>query len=211
MTLANEIAETFRGFKTFTFRDIRIALTENHRKISDKTIQVTISRMVKKGRIYPVMKGVFSLKRDDGLVGFAFSPFYYGGMAALMVREMIDDQVKMEVMTTRTVKRSFVDIYGGSSRAVLHHLPKKYYFGFGDVKYGSITVPVSDAEKTLIDLFYYRIGLPIQDYSELLRAIRRKRLMKYLKPYNRRIRNIVTNFVRKYKGHADAGELRSPY
>ena len=211
MTLANEIMQAFRGFRSFTFGDVRTVLRERHRHITDKTIQVTISRMTKTGKMFAILKGSYSLQRHDELAGFAFAPFYYGGLAALMILDLTDDQVKMEIMTTRLVKKSFVSIYDGNSSVVLHHIPKKYYFGFKDVKYGDITVPVSDSEKTLIDLFYYKAKISIQDYADLLKAVNRKKLAGYLKAYDKRTAKRVLGFVKKYKNLADSGKLESPY
>ena len=209
--MADEIGIIFRDFKTFTFNDAKMALRDRHRNISDKTIQVTLSRMAAGKRICSLTKGVYSLEKRDEIVGFAFTPFYYGGLAALMIRDMIDDQVKMEIMTTHRVKVSLMAVFGGSSTVVLHHIPRKYYFGFEDLKYGDIVVPVSDPEKTLIDLFYYRVRLAIQDYSELLRAVNTKKLVRYLKVYNKRTARIVMEFIKEYKEPADSGKLENPY
>ncbi|MEM3984674.1 MAG: hypothetical protein QXJ35_01740 [Candidatus Micrarchaeaceae archaeon] len=209
--MADEIGTIFRDFKTFTFNDAKMALRDRHRNISDKTIQVTLSRMATRKRIYSLTKGVYSLEKRDEIVGFASTPFYYGGLAALMIRDMIDDQVKMEIMTTHRVRVSLIAVFGGSSTVVLHHIPRKYYFGFEDLKYGDIVVPVSDPEKTLIDLFYYRVRLAIQDYSELLRAVNTKKLVRYLKVYNKRTARIVMEFIKEYKEPADSGKLENPY
>jgi len=210
MTLANEISDAFKNFKTFTFNDVRMALT-GKKKISDKTIQVTLSRMVKSKKLYKVTKGVFSLEKRDDIVGFAFSPFYYGGVAALMIRDLSDDQVKMEIMTTRRVKRSLVEIYGGDSVVVVHHVPKKYYFGFEDLKYGNLTIPVSNPEKTLIDIFYYKKRLSMQDYAEVLKHIRISILIKYLKVYDKRTAKVVMDFIKRYRRQAKSGKLDNPY
>jgi predicted transcriptional regulator of viral defense system len=211
MKLGDKITDAFKGFKTFTLNDARILLSEKKKGISDRTIRVTLSRMAKKHRIYKVTKGVFSLQKRDEFAGFAFTPFYYGGLAALMIGDLIDDQVKMEVMTTRPVKRSLLEIYGGSSRIVLHHIPKKYYFGFEDVRYGDIIVPISDPEKTLIDLFYYKSRMSIQDYAELLKAVKLRKLRDYLKVYDNHTKTTVLNFVKKYKRLAEGGKLDNPY
>lgn len=211
MTIANDIINTFKTYKTFTSGDVRILMKSRHKKVSDKLLQVSLSRMVKEGVIYTVIKGVFSTQMRDDITGFAFSPFYYGGLAALMMRDLIDDQVKIEVMTTRTVKRSYQAIYGGKSKIILHHIPTKYYFGFSDLKYGDITVPVSDPEKTLIDIFYYQIALSVRDYAEVLKRLNAGVLNKYLKHYDRHTRTAVIAFVKKYKPIADSGELENPY
>ncbi len=211
MKLGSEIIGAFKDFKTFTLNDARILLSERHRNISDATIRVTLSRMVKNGAVYKVTKGVFSLQERDELTGFAFTPFYYGGLSALMISDLIDDQVKMEIMTARRVKKSVIQVYGGRIRAILHHIPKKYYFGFVDKKYGSITVPVSDPEKTLIDLFYYKERMSLQDYAELLKSIRPGKLRDYLKVYDNHTRTTVLNFVKKYRKQALSGDLDNPY
>lgn len=209
--MANEIVDAFKGFRTFTFSDIRMAMSDRHKGVSDKTIQVTVSRMAKSGRIYAVTKGVFSLQKRDELAGFAFTPFYYGGLAALMIRDLIDDQVKMEVMTTRAVRRSFVRIYGGASSIMLHHIPKRYYFGFEDMKYGDLAVPVSTPEKTLIDLFYYKRRLSLQDYAGVLRGISVNALRKSLERYDNRMKTTVMRFVKAHKPLADSGRLENRY
>lgn len=211
MKLGDEIVKAFSTFKTFSFDDLRILLSEKHSGISDKIIQVTVSRMIKKGRLHKVIKGVYSLEPRSDFAGFAFSPFYYGGLAALMIMELIDDQVKMDIMTTRRVKKSMIEIYGGRDRIFLHHIPSKYYFGFKNIRYGDIIVPVSDPEKTIIDLFYYKDRMSIQDYAEVLKKIKSRKLREYLKVYDNHTRKTVMNFVRKYKKLADAGELDNPY
>jgi hypothetical protein len=209
--LTNEIGVIFKDFKTFTFNDVRIALRDRHNNISDKTIQVTLSRMAKSKGIYPVIKGVFSLERKDEIVGFAFAPFYYGGLAALMIRDLVDNQVKMEIMTTRRVKKSFITVYNGDSKVILHHIPKKYYFGFEDLKYGNIVVPVSNPEKTLIDMFYYKEKLSPHDYEGIVKGIRKEILEEYLTYYDNHTKATVMRFFLKYSKLAKAGKLKNLY
>jgi predicted transcriptional regulator of viral defense system len=211
MQLAERIEERFRSFNTFTSRDVRMLFSGDKKHVSDKTLQVTLSRMKSEGRIYTITKGVFSLKINDELVGFAFSPFYYGGLSAMMMRELTDKQVRLEIMTTKNVKNSILPVYDGKSNVFLHHIPKRYYFGFEDLRYGDMTVPVSNPEKTLIDLFYYKTKIGILDYGGLLKAINKSKLNGYLEAYDNHTRTAVLNFVKKYKAMANSGELDRPY
>ena len=55
----------------------------------------------------------------------------------------------------------------------VHHIPARYFLGFDIISYGELKIPVSDPEKTPIDLFYYKVRFPIQYYdsfSELLKG-----------------------------------------
>ena len=176
-----ELSKRFGDWPVFTIDDAFLFLG-GKRKVSKKTVQVTLSRMVKDGRLYHVSKGKFSFTKTAETAGFAYSPFYYGGLSALMIRDLIDDQVKMEVMTTKTVRHRRAVAFG-DIELVVHHLPKAYYFGFNEIRYLNHTVPVSDPEKTFIDLLYFRVTPSSYDYYALVNAIDKKKLASYLKRY----------------------------
>ena len=209
MTIPNELLSQFKGWRTFTLADAVRFLKVRH-KISRATTQVTLSRMVKSGRIYRVMKGVYSTSNSVESAGFAFSPFYYGGLSALMIRDLIDDQVKMEVMTTKKVRRSNFKVFGNAG-LILHNIPDRCYFGFNEVHYANGVVPVSDPEKTLIDMLYFKIRLSAQDYNPLVGAIDKAKLASYLKKYNVRFAQRVMRFFNSMGRKARAGVLESGY
>ena len=125
-----------------------------------------------------------------------------------MIRDLVDDQVVMEVMTTRIVRRSRIKAFN-DIELVLHHIPERLYFGFDQVHYAGSIVPVSDPEKTIIDLLYYRIGISRQDYLGLIKAIDRKRLVNYLKEYDSRFSSRVIRFFDQMRKTAISGELEN--
>lgn len=209
MSIPNELSSYFKSWPTFRIEDAFLFLRKRHR-LSKKTLQVTLSRMAKSARLYRVSKGVFSFTKSAEVAGFAYAPFYYGGLSALMIRDLIDDQVRMEVMTTRAVRRNSSTAFG-EIEILLHHLSREHYFGFDEVVYGNYAVPVSNPEKTLIDLFHYKIRLPLQEYGRLLRAVDAKKLDRYLRAYGSRTSTAVLSFFKRYKPLADAGRLSSPY
>jgi predicted transcriptional regulator of viral defense system len=211
MKITDELLRRFKSWPTFTALDAYRHIKKVSRSATRTSVQVTLFRLVRDGRLYRVAKGVFSLRDNAEYTGFAFSPFYYGGLSALMIRDLIDDQVKLEIMTTKTVRKSHMALFDGSVEVILHHVSSARYFGFDMIAYGGIEVPVSNPEKTLIDLFYYGIRLPIQDYSELLRVVSREKVRGYLKVYDKHTATVVLNFIKKYKGPADSGRLRNPY
>lgn len=210
MTTVKEIASHFANYPVFTYRDVKLYIANSRRSV--KNIPRLLSYMKSTGLISSIRKGVYTFNNDIMVAGFAYSPFYYGLLSALTIRELWTQNSKPEIMTIRKVRNSKSYAFGEKNDIIfLHHVPVKYFFGFDTVNYGKLKVPVSNPEKTLIDLFYYKIKLPIQNYSGLLRVINKKKLDEYLKMYNKRTAKAVLSFVKSYKAYADSGKLESPY
>lgn len=204
--LTKEIRDSFSRYPVFTMRDVEIALPGR----SKASLRQALSHMVSSGRLYRVRSGRYSFTRDSVVSGFAFRPFYYGLLSALTYRDLWDQLSRPEIITTGTVKSTRATVFGEMVVGV-HHIPKKYMFGFTNVQYGGLSIPVSDPEKTLIDLFYYRKRLAIQEYGGLLKAVDADRVREYLKAYDGHTRTAVNNFLSRYKPIADSGGLESPY
>lgn len=210
MTIVRDITEHFSDYPVFTSRDLKLYFKA--RKLKMSNLSRLISYMKSNGKLYAVKSGAYTFKKDIMVAGFAYNPFYYGLLSALTIRELWTQNSKPDILTVRKIRTSTANIFSDKKEVVfVHHIPTKYFFGFDTFKYGALKIPVSDPEKTLIDLFYYKVRLPIQNYNGLLRAINRKKVRGYLKRYDRRTATIVTNFIKKYKGLADAGKLASPY
>jgi predicted transcriptional regulator of viral defense system len=211
MRMTNDALERFRGWPTFTMNDAYVYLSQRNKNATRKSVQVTLSRLVRGGRLHHVTKGVFSVGDRAEYSGFAFSPFYYGGLSALMIRDLIDDQVKLEIMTTKAVRKSSASLFGGKVEVILHHVSNIHYLGFGMLQYGGVNVPVSDPEKTFIDMVYFGIRLSIPDYSSLLRAMDRKRLNAYLKSYGSGFASRTAEFLKKLDGIAANGGMENEH
>lgn len=210
MEINKEILKKFSTYPTFTYRDVKLYLRG---KSQGKTNTARLLSYLKsRGKIYTIRKGVYSTTRDSTVSGFAHIPFYYGLLSALTIRGLWTQDSRLEIMTIKRVRSSSEMIFGDKDNKVfLHHVPMKYFFGFDLVLYGKFTVPVSDPEKTLIDLFYYRKKLSIQNYSGLLMAVNLRKLNHYLKKYDAHTMAVVKNFVKKYKRLADSKKLESSY
>ena len=81
---------------------------------------------------------------------------------------------------------------------VVHRIAPRYFFGFGHVPQGEFDVPVSDVEKTAIDLVYYGES-PGRD---VLRAAVRGADMGVLEGY---LRRYPPAFVSKFRSAAGLG------
>lgn len=207
MNKGQKILAKFADYPTFTYRDVCTYLGTGSKRSNLSRI---LSYLKSRGKIFALKNGVYTARKNDVIVGFGFSPFYYGLLYALTIRELWTQNAEPEIITLKRVRRSKVTLFGKDQHmASLHHCKPKHFFGFDIVKYGGINVPVSDPEKTLIDIFYYKVRLPIQSYALLLEAVKVRKIRAYLKKYDVRTKTAVLDFISKYKGAAKS--LESPY
>jgi predicted transcriptional regulator of viral defense system len=210
MTIINKIIKHFADYPIFTYNDVKLYLIMV--KSNTKNLSRLISYMRSKKMIYTIRKGVYTINNNELVIGFAYSPFYYGLLSALTIRDLWTQNSKLDIITIRKVRMSNANMFKDKNTIFfIHHIPAKYFFGIDFIKYNKLNIPVSDPEKTLIDLFYYKIKLSIQNYAGLLKVIDKKKLQKYLKFYDKHTRSTVLNFIRKYKKLADSGKLESQY
>ncbi len=211
MTIVNEITNHFSDYPVFTYRDLRLYFS-GRRGIKPSNLARILSYMKSNGRLYTLKKGVYTFKKNDMVSGFAYAPFYYGLLSALTLRELWAQNSRPEIMTIKKVRSNRTSIFDDPKDVIfVHHIPTRYFFGFDVISYGAMRLPVSDPEKTLIDLFYYKVKLPIQNYDGLLRSIDVKNINRYLKVYDGHTAITVLNFIKRYKRSAYSGKLSSPY
>ena len=211
MTIVNEIKNHFSDYPVFTYRDLRLYFS-GKRGIKPSNLTRILSYMKSNDCLYALKKGVYTFKKNDMVSGFAYAPFYYGLLSALTLRELWTQNSRPEIMTIKKVRSNRTPIFDDPKDVIfVHHIPTRYFFGFDVITYGAMKLPVSNPEKTLIDLFYYKVKLPIQNYDGLLRSIDVKKINKYLKAYDRHADIAVLNFIKRYKHSADRGKLSSTY
>ena len=206
---AKELKRKFESYPAFTFRDARIYLEgigEN-----TKNLARSLAYLKKTGKIVTLARGTYTYNKDDLVVGFGYSPFYFGLLYAMSLRGFWTVESRPELITVRTVRGTRVQTVNNEIAVSVHHISGNRFFGYDFVRYGKFKVPVSDTEKTLIDLFYFRVKLPIQNYSILLKSLKIRKLRKYLSRFDPKTKTAVLEFVHKYKPLADEGRLESPY
>ncbi|MDE1868974.1 MAG: type IV toxin-antitoxin system AbiEi family antitoxin domain-containing protein [Candidatus Micrarchaeota archaeon] len=195
--LTRRIEDSFAKYQVFTIRDVRLAMPD----ASIGNIRQTLSYMVSKKRLYRVRSGKYAFKRDALVSGFAYRPFYYGLLSALTYRGLWDQLARPCIITTNNVKRSSAKVFVDMLVEV-HHIPGRYMFGFANVQYGGFTVPVSDPEKTLIDMAYLKVKGSDECYAALAEVSDIKKLNDYLKAYDARTRGVVLKVYHRYSAVA---------
>lgn len=141
---------------------------------------------MRRGELFRIKKGWFSI-HDDPLVSvFSFRPGYIGLQEALSLHDLWDQETNVVVVTTRRVRTGVREV--GGSNVVLHTMIRKYFFGYEYQRYGELFIPVSDVEKTLIDLLYFN-EVPDKDVLKEIRGrADKKKLQLYLNRYSPRVR-----------------------
>ena len=171
----NDIMEFFEKSAVVTTRDIKLYLKQRSYSY------LLLSNLVKQGRIKRLTKGYFTIHDDPVLSVFCFRPAYLGLQEALSIHNLWEQETNVVVVTTRKVRIGVHKILG--SNVLVHRINPKYFFGITFVKYRDFFVPVSDIEKTLIDLIYFKQPLSKEKILEIKRKANGLKLKEYLKHY----------------------------
>lgn len=191
MKYLKEIRSYFKNLPAFTLLDIKKFL--NEKKPSAGYIRLMMYKLIEKGEIKRISKGIYTYKTDAQVVGFAFTPFYYGLQDALSLRNLWEQESNPVVITPRKV-RSGLRIFE-TNNYLVRRISRKMFFGFEMIKYYDFWIPVSDAEKTLIDFIYFKEHLDKSTIKEIFKTINKTKLHKYLKKCSYRIREKILEML----------------
>ena len=192
MKYETEFNEYFSKLKIFTFKDAeRFLLKHNAPK---KYIKLFMHNQVIRHRLLKIGKGYYTFQNNEALVGFRFTPFYYGLEYALTIRKLWTQMANPIVLTaTKAVPGSRMLM---GQKVIVRRISKSMMFGFEYIKYSSIFIPVSDVEKTLIDFTYYKVRLSNADIKSMLKQINHKKIERYLLKYSKHVKSAVYNIIR---------------
>jgi len=152
-----------------------------------------LHNMANRGEIHRLMRGWYSSHDDPVLSVFCFKPAYLGLQEALSMRNLWEQETNVVVLTPAKVREGLRSVAG--SNVVVRRLPVHHFFGYDFIPYGEWRVPVSDPEKTLIDLVSLGEVAHPDILSELLGAVDVKKLQGYLAAYPRRTRDLVMELL----------------
>ena len=176
MKYINEFLKHFYKVPTFSARDAELFLI--YLGSSKKYPKRFLQNLIGGNKIFRLAKGEYTVHRNSEVIGFAFSPFYYGLTYALSYYNLLEERANPVIITTRSV-RSGVRKSMGINISVFK-LPKRMFFGYIMVKGESFYYPVSDLEKTFLDLVYFDISLRNDTLRRLVDRLDQKKLKEYL-------------------------------
>lgn len=183
----SKIREFLKSTPIFRTRDIELIVKDRNYS------NLILHKLAKKKEIKRVVKGWYSLHEDPTVSVFCFRPAYIGLQEALSIHEIWEQETNTIVVTTRKVRVGIRNVLGSS--LVLHRISQKYFFGFDILKYGEFFIPVSDAEKTLIDLVYFNETPGKDVLQEMKKRVDKRKLKAYLARYPPKFRKKVQGII----------------
>jgi len=179
----NKIRNFISKTPVFTSRDIE-KLTKNK-----KYAHLILTKLAQRREIFRLTKGFYSKFEDPIFSIFCFKPGYLGLYEALSLNNFWEQETNVTIITLKKVRVGKKNIL--ESNVIIKRINPKYFFGFDYLPYDSFYLPVSDLEKTLIDLIYFKESLPLTFLKELRKKIDFKKIKNYLKPYPKNFQKIV--------------------
>ena len=178
----NEVENLFKKSPVIDFSSVA-RIIRNKKKIKQYTKQL-IRNLLKKGKIKRLTKGYYTAYDEISLVVFCFKPAYFGLQDALSIHNLWEQETIPIIITTSKARPGIRQVMGNN--ILIRKLNKKYFFGFDYMKQGDFYFPVSDIEKTFIDMVYFRQSLDKELIKEFKKRINKKKLKSYLKKYPKR-------------------------
>jgi predicted transcriptional regulator of viral defense system len=167
----------FKKSVTFATQDVLIFLGKQGAKKG--YVYLLLHNLVTKGEIQRITKNTYTYREESMVVGFAFQPFYYGLQEALSIHGLWEQETIPVVLTLKKARPGTRDFLGNNY--LLKRLSRKMFFGITMKKYYDIWIPVSDIEKTFLDLTYFKEPISNQVLSEIKKNLDKRKLDKYLK------------------------------
>jgi predicted transcriptional regulator of viral defense system len=183
-----KIRDFIKKTPVFSSKDIeRIAKDKNY-------AHLILSKLTKKEEIFRLTKGFYSAFNDPTFSVFCFKPSYLGLYEALSLRNLWEQEVNTTIITIKKVRNGIRKIL--ETNVIIKRIKPKYFFGFDYIKYNNFYIPVSDLEKTLIDLIYFKEPLTGQVLKNLKNKIDKKKMLKYLKAYPKNFQKLVLGKIK---------------
>ena len=186
----NEIRKLFRESPVVSINSLKKFITKKDKRY----IYLLINNLLKNGEIKKITRGFYTIHDDPSLLVFCLKPSYLGLQDALSIHNLWEQETNPVIISVKKVRQGIRKIFGNN--AVVRRISGKYLFGFEYKKNGDFYFPVSDIEKTFIDMVYYRQHIDKELLKEFKKRINKKKLFLYLKRYNKNMQRIVRERLR---------------
>jgi len=152
-----------------------------------------LNRLLKTGQIKRITRGYYTIHEEPSLIAYCLKPAYLGLQDAMSLHNLWEQETNPIVLTTRRVRPGIRKVLG--SNVIIRRISPKHFFGYDYVRQGEFLLPVSDIEKTFIDMVYFR-EMRKEMAKDFRRRIDREKLREYLKRYHRRFAHNVLGLLK---------------
>jgi predicted transcriptional regulator of viral defense system len=153
---------------------------------------VLLNRLLKSGEIKRITRRYYTIHEDPSILVYCIKPAYLGLQDAMSFHNLWEQETAPIILTCRKVRPGERITIG--SNAIVRRITPRHFFGYEYMKQGDLLLPVSDVEKTFIDMVYFR-----EMRKDMLPAFRksidREKLAGYLKRYDRRLAGKVLKLL----------------
>jgi predicted transcriptional regulator of viral defense system len=196
MKYMKELESQLSSYKHPIFRSYELQSFNISKNYKKRLTHLLLSN----GRIKRITRGVYTFHDDINVVGFAFSPFYYGLENALTMHGISTQGTNPIVITPRNVRQG-LRVFEGRNY-LIKRIPEALFFGYEMVKRGNFWVPVSDLEKTVIDMMYFDGYIRDELWPTILKELQMRRLNEYLGRYKKEFRTKMLKTIKEEKNKA---------
>jgi len=154
---------------------------------------VIVNHLLKRGEIKRITRGYYTVHEEPSLLVYCLRPAYIGLQDAMSFHNLWEQETNPIVITARKVRPGVREVLG--QNVWVRRISPEHLFGYDYLASGDFLLPVSDLEKTLIDMVYFREMR--RDMAEGFRKkVNRQKLDRYLKKYGSNFRKKVAEILR---------------
>ncbi len=156
---------------------------------------ILIKNLITKGELKRLTKGWYTAYDDPSLAVFCFKPAYLGLEDALSFHGLWEQETIPVIITTRKIRQGIRKILG--MNVLIRRIDKRYYFGVEYLKYFDFYLPVSDVEKTFLDIVYFYKTIDPLLLKKFRKEMDSKKLKKYLSKYPKRFQIKISKLLKQ--------------
>jgi predicted transcriptional regulator of viral defense system len=154
---------------------------------------VVMNHLLERREVRRITRGYYTVHEEPSLLVYCLRPAYIGLQDAMSFHELWEQETNPVVVTARKVRPGVRRVF--EQNVIVRRISPEHFFGYDYLASGDFLLPVSDVEKTFIDIVYFREMR--KDIAEGFKGrIDREKLGRYLKKYRGGFRRKVVELLR---------------
>lgn len=161
------------------------------RIIGSEYTKLSVSNLLKQKKINKIMKGYYSLSDDPTIAVLCVKPAYLGLQSAMSHHGIWEQETIPIIITANPIRTGIRKIF--NTNVLFRKTNRNKIFGYEYLIEGKHYLPISDIEKTFIDMTVFRQAISEEALEEFKKRINKKKLEEYTKKYSKKARTTIMN------------------